>query len=1028
MNEDWSTETQKKVYTIWANNILQKRNLSIIDLFEDLRDGVLLINLLEILTSEKSVENYNSKPSKNRLQQLSNAQIALNIIDRWGIHLVNFRPEHLVDKNTKMILSLIWRVISRFQIQQHGYNHSLLLGDEILDSESDVASDDGTGTTTSTGGASRKSIGRTFTSNNLMSSTTTPSTISSTVPSSASTLSASARTAKEVLLRWCKKELELYPNISITNFNKSFQNPQIFYCLVHKFLPTHLDLDSYLKEDDIIGLAKCLDIAEKQLSIPQLLSAQQIIEGPIDENCIMTYVSYYLNYQRNGTTIPIVINIQQQQQPLEKQLSTQQQLEKQQQKEHQRSSSNGSDKVLNSPTTTSSTPITSTTNAITGNPLNNSSTRSILKRTDTMTPEKPQNGGLFSTPINSPHTERSPARPHPILQRQLSSSQIQPNNTNINNNTNVLLNNNTLMDILQTFTLELKRITEEHEVMIIKTTAKLDEKVTRLGDKLDQLEGKILSIKEVVDSQQLQQQLNSHHHDDHQKKRHSKKTQPIVSPIQTSTPVTNGLNNDNTLNNNTAVINNNSTNNATTTTTTTTTKSKDKQSKEERREKRRSRRKEKEEKRALAAATSQKTDAGVVQQSLSPSSSSCSLTDDAQIDREELKKIIRVQSVARGFLARKQYKRIRNRRGVALEILKTEESYVANLRVLLQDYLIPLKAESNNHPSLIDNVKTLYNNIEVILNMNNMLLMKLKERMSKPWHYQQLYGDIFFKMSDLLKCYIAYVNLYNRTLNTLNDFTKITALNEIISSTFIKTRQQLRDLVIIPVQRIPRYVLLLEELVKVTENSHPDHILLVQSLTKMQSIADHVNEKRRDFENVTHVSLLQEAIIGFNIMEYSSLRYVMEGDLQSHVFSSGSGFGNAIAGVVNNAVSGTSTSNSDLTKGQSTILHVFLFNQMIVVCKYKKGKDSYFSNKNLFGSSNEKHKSKQPKYKYMFHHLLNSDTKISHNKSENWFGIDNNGEYRRFFSKTVAEKDMWIQHLQSNISKATEIKNIKSTR
>ncbi|KAK5582756.1 hypothetical protein RB653_004342 [Dictyostelium firmibasis] len=1083
-SEDYSTESQKKVYTIWANNILNKRNLHITDLFEDLRDGVYLINILEILTSEKS-ENYIVKP-KNRLQQLSNVQLALNVIDRWGISLVNCRPEHLVDKNSKMILSLIWRLISKFQIQQFLTDEDFGLFDNNS-SNNDHPSE----------------LMRSF------------SGMIPTVSSRTSTnIGKPTVTAKEALLRWCRREIESYTNAtSITNFSKSFQSPQLFYCLVHKYCPDSIgDLESISKQDEVEALNKCFDIAEKQLGIPKFLTPQNIIEGPIDEYCVMTYISYFLNYHRNQLqpqTIAITTTTTTTITATAPTTFT---------KGHQRVSSTGSNNSNAStisndlnvlPTVTTSTPIvsslstsfttaglpSSTTVAtiatppvptqsvskkrasisvntnVTNNNNNNSSnnnnnnnnnnsnnnnnnnsnnnsnnasgakTPSLLSTPEKLTFTSPTNSpSLFNDNRVStsprPQNKQSPQSPQQTVQNPQQQQQSQQ-----------------IIEIINNFTLELKRFSERHEKMLIRTAAILDEKVNRLGDKLDQLETKISSMKTVISSITENHQCSHHHHHGNSnniseinspfldKRIQSLVSSPISSPSMTPTsPMTPPPN-------------------ATTTTTTTTTASnvprkETQQEKDERREKRRSRRKEKEERRQQRNATLKNNNNTInnnldLHGTLTQSSSSCSLVDEAH-DREEIKKIIKSQSLVRGYLVRKQYKRIKNRREVAQEILKTEETYVNSLTVLFNEYLVPLKNESAGISSIsADNVKTLNNNINVILNMNNMLLKKLRERMSTPWHYRQLFGDIFFKMSDLLKCYIAYVNHYNRALSTVNDFTKHTGLNEMINATFVRTHQQLRDLIIIPVQRIPRYVLLLEEMCKVTETSHPDHQQLSQSLTKMQSIADHVNEKRRDFENVIHVSLLQEAITGFNIMEYSSLRYIMEGDLQAHIMSGGSGFGTAIAGVVGNAVSGTngsggsglnggSGSNSsggsgggsgDLGKGITTPLHVFLFNQMMVVCKYKKGKDSYFANKTLFGNvNNEKHKSKQPKYKYLSHHLLTSNTKLSSNKSENWFGIDNGSDYKRFFARTVAEKDMWVQHIQPCIDKATEIKTLKDNK
>jgi filamin len=86
------------------------------DLFTDLEDGIYLINLLEIISSQK-LPFYNKKP-KIRAQKLENNSFALNFLKKEGIKLVAIGPEDIVDKQGKLILGLIWTIILRYQIQK----------------------------------------------------------------------------------------------------------------------------------------------------------------------------------------------------------------------------------------------------------------------------------------------------------------------------------------------------------------------------------------------------------------------------------------------------------------------------------------------------------------------------------------------------------------------------------------------------------------------------------------------------------------------------------------------------------------------------------------------------------------------------------------------------------------------------------------------------------------------------------------------------------------------------------------------
>jgi len=107
-------EIQKKTFTRWANTFLKERMLKVEELDQDLKDGILLINLLEIISS-KSLGKYNKKP-KIRAQSLENNQIILNFLRAEEIVLVNVGTSDIVDGKQKLILGLIWTIILRYHI------------------------------------------------------------------------------------------------------------------------------------------------------------------------------------------------------------------------------------------------------------------------------------------------------------------------------------------------------------------------------------------------------------------------------------------------------------------------------------------------------------------------------------------------------------------------------------------------------------------------------------------------------------------------------------------------------------------------------------------------------------------------------------------------------------------------------------------------------------------------------------------------------------------------------------------------
>jgi hypothetical protein len=73
------------------------------------------------------------------------------------------------------------------------------------------------------------------------------------------------------------------------------------------------------------------------------------------------------------------------------------------------------------------------------------------------------------------------------------------------------------------------------------------------------------------------------------------------------------------------------------------------------------------------------------------------------------------------------------------------------------------------------------------------------------------------------------------------------------------------DLVVLPIQRIPRYVLLLEDMARSTPLRHPDYQPLITALEKMKTVAQYVNERKRDSENLQNVLKIQNILTNYNV-------------------------------------------------------------------------------------------------------------------------------------------------------------------
>ncbi|XP_077467401.1 rho guanine nucleotide exchange factor 17 isoform X2 [Stigmatopora argus] len=193
------------------------------------------------------------------------------------------------------------------------------------------------------------------------------------------------------------------------------------------------------------------------------------------------------------------------------------------------------------------------------------------------------------------------------------------------------------------------------------------------------------------------------------------------------------------------------------------------------------------------------------------------------------------------------------RRHVMMTLLDTERSYVESLRTLIQAYMRPLKQPDGGSivdPLLVDEM---FYQIPEILEHHEHFLEQVDGCVNQ-WHERQTVGHLLtqsFSKETLANTYSAYID------NFLNakDAVRIAKEAKPAFHKFLeqnmrenKEKQALGDLMIKPVQRIPRYELLVKDLLKHTADDHPDHSFLLDAQRDIKRLAEKINKGRRSAE------------------------------------------------------------------------------------------------------------------------------------------------------------------------------------
>lgn len=204
---------------------------------------------------------------------------------------------------------------------------------------------------------------------------------------------------------------------------------------------------------------------------------------------------------------------------------------------------------------------------------------------------------------------------------------------------------------------------------------------------------------------------------------------------------------------------------------------------------------------------------------------------------------------------------------IANELLHTEIAYVNKLHLLDQVFCARLLEEARSRSSFpCEVVLGVFSNICSIYCFHQQFLLPALQKRMEEWELNPRIGDILQKLAPFLKMYGEYVKNFDRAMELVNTWMERSAPFKAIIQDIQREERcgnlTLQHHMLEPVQRIPRYELLLKDYLHRLPEDAPDYTDAQKSLELIATAAEHSNAAIRKMERMRKLLKVYELLGG----------------------------------------------------------------------------------------------------------------------------------------------------------------------
>ena len=100
------------VFRMWINS-LSIEGVYVNNLYEDLRDGIVLLKVMEKVEPNSVDWSQTELNPNNKFKKLNNSNYAVTVGKELGFTLVGISGSDILDANKKYILAFVWQIMKK---------------------------------------------------------------------------------------------------------------------------------------------------------------------------------------------------------------------------------------------------------------------------------------------------------------------------------------------------------------------------------------------------------------------------------------------------------------------------------------------------------------------------------------------------------------------------------------------------------------------------------------------------------------------------------------------------------------------------------------------------------------------------------------------------------------------------------------------------------------------------------------------------------------------------------------------------